>query len=538
MYRRWFAVLLFLVLVGCTSPLRTGFNQELEAETITGIAWNERVELNVSTSTAASVVMQIWKNGSPISQPVTVIPKKRDNFVIFDLPKPPAFPFTGLPETTEEFENRGTVVVSVRKADGTELKRESYTPFGAVVNRQINVLLPSQSVCPATGQLFSGFKIISSFSTNADVASGLCFLTLDIDVISQPRGTSETMTYLANQVNELAISRNVFFDGDGHSPTFTTTPTCGQVANWYNNLPYLRIDEAQILEAVNAEAAHTSNPPIKGDGVTVAVIGSGVDVNAASLRYPAQVLTGRNFVNPLQPTNTADDFWCDFNHDGNPNLVNHDTMVASIINSIAPEADIVPLKSCNSNGECKSSDVILAFLYLMKNFSGTLIVNTSLSGSLPDHVLTWVIQHDDDYPNESFFIVASNGNTKVETPRYPATYSPLSVPQGHNPLANFDNVISVAALGLTATGYERPQFNTRKNNDIYAPGANMCPYGVTILCQTSTGPGTYGTSFAAPVASGVAALYAQKNPGANLYTVLTSTTEPVPGATNGRVYYR
>jgi subtilase family serine protease len=65
----------------------------------------------------------------------------------------------------------------------------------------------------------------------------------------------------------------------------------------------------------------------------------------------------------------------------------------------------------------------------------------------------------------------------------------------------------------------------------------MCPASVTLQCQ-GTDPGLGGTSFSAPMVAGVAALYAQAQPSANLYTLLTSNTQAVPGATLGRVWYK
>jgi subtilisin family serine protease len=546
MYRRLVIGSLLLILMGCNSRLEISLSQELEAAAITEVAWNERVELDVGSSNAVSIVMQVKKDGHLVGNPVTVVPIKRGNFVIFDLPNVPPFPFIGLPITTEDYKNRGTVFVTVKKANGDVLKSASYTPFGSVVNRQINVLLPFQNVCPAKNVFFKGFKVINSFATNADVPdldvpSRLCFLTLDIGATAsdiQPQGTSQAMNYLASQVNELAISRNVLFGMDNHRPTYSTAPSCEQIEHWSksNNPKYQRLDTAKILAEVNATAAHSRVPAITGASITVAVIGSGVD--KTNLSYPAQVKTGYNFVDAAQPTNTSDDFWCDFDGNGSHETEDHDSHVTEIISTIAPGAIIRPFKVCNHDGDCSSANVSMALLYLMKNFSGNIIVNTSLGGDEPDHVLSWLLVNDPNYINEKLFIVASDGNNGVEVPHYPATYSPLSTPLGHNPLANFDNVISVAAVGLTNTGYARANFNTRKNLDIYGPGVDLCPASVTLQCLGTTDPGIGGTSFSAPMVAGVAALYAQAQPSANLYTLLTSNTQPVPGATLGRVWYQ
>jgi Subtilase family len=421
MLRRLTIILLF-ILIACNPNSEVSHSQELEAQAITGVAWNERVELDVGSSNAVSILLEVKKDGHPLTNPITVVPIKRGTFVIFDLPNVPPFPFIGAPITVDDYKNRGTVFVTVKRANGSVLKSESYTPFGSVVNRQINILLPFQTTCPAKNVFFRGYKVINTFATNAEsttsnVPSRLCFLTLDIGATTsdvQSKGTRQAMTELASLESELAIDRNIVFSMDSHRPTYSTSPSCEQLEHWTQtkNSKYQRFDTAKILAETNASAAHTKVPPITGAGVTVAVIGSGVDT--ANLSYPGQVRTGYNFVDPAQTTNTPDDFWCDFDEDGKPDVENHDTEVAEIISTIAPGSLIRPFKVCNHDGDCHSAHVAMAMMYLMKHFSGTLIVNTSLGGDEGDHTLSWLLQNDPNYLNEKLLIVASDGNNGVE----------------------------------------------------------------------------------------------------------------------------
>lgn len=527
--------LLFAVLMGCNAPMDTTIDQDLEPAATYQVAYNEHVGLNVG-----GVATQVKINGQTVSF------FRQGNNVYFNLPTPP-FPFTALPTSATAYKNRGIVNVEVMVQGSSTPFTKSYQLYGAVESGEINLLLPLQSFsggCPLVGGFFQGYKIVNSFfSTSGSTSSRLCFLTLDIQQRQNNtiprRSTSQALTYLSEQItNELSIDRNVLFSMDGHRSTFSSDPSCEQIEQWVTNenSNKLRIDTVRIKSEVNATTAHTNG--IRGTGVRVAVIGGGVDTSV--LTRPGRVIltANQNFVEP--GSLPFDDFECDFGENGSIDFALHETHAIEIISTIAPNATIIPIKICDHNGDCPSAKVVMALMYLENTYGGRIIVNLSAGGPLRSEAVFRFLETDPNRVNESFFFVASSGNNGRAVTHYPATFSPLSTPPGSLPTDNLQNVISVGAYAIdTAGDYTLPFFNTRQNPDIFAPGVNLCVPSVTIQCQTASDPGIGGSSFAAPMVAGVAALYTQAQPGVSLYNLLTTNDQlDLPHPTIGRVWYQ
>jgi subtilisin family serine protease len=240
----------------------------------------------------------------------------------------------------------------------------------------------------------------------------------------------------------------------------------------------------------------------------------------------------------------------------------HGTGVASVItgyrissgrgndgpyNGVAPEATIIPVKVLNQNVSGHTSTVAHGVVYIADLKAGPLaahpvLINMSL-GSLegPDPLETAAL----DYAiSKGVIIVASAGNSGTTGMHYPAAYAP---------------VISVAASGwvhqweacdgspvsgtwwrecdipepTSASDFFLTNFSSRElaaqQLDLAAPGEEV------------TGPGWlrgkfgwgdwWGTSFAAPHVTGVAALMAQKTPSlrqAEAEAILKATAIPIP----------
>jgi subtilisin family serine protease len=521
--RRFIVILsVFFTLVGCSTQSEN-LGQELETAAITGKAWNERVELRLTIN---STVAKVTANGVSISFQQRTDPNNT-RVVIFDLPEPP-FPFSAipngtkpplpdLPQSPDEYNNRGTVTIEVRDSNGRRLVTPSpvYQPYGSVVSGEVNLLLPGG--CP-TGSTFQGRVVVNRYATEG-VANPLCFLTLN----TGKQGTSEAITALKNSIsNELAIDRNVVFSIDGGANS--VDPTGGQTEAHLDPIAtnYQRINTAGIRASVNADTAHTNG--ITGAGVTVVVIGGGVNL-------PVGNPPGYDFVNNDAVPN--DDFSYDLIGNGTT-IVGHDTHVARIITTIAPDVNLLALKVCDKVGNCPSKYIAMAMMYLLNTGGGSpTIVNASIGGPLPDLTNFNLLQRPEFANLSSFLFIASAGNAGVAVNHYPGGYSPLSVPAGSLP-----NVLSVGGVGKNklTLAWQTAEYTNPFNYDILASGTNLCPASVTFRCKNGVAYpdnlGVTGTSFAAPHVAGVAALFAEAQPGVNLRTLLLNNRQ------NGRVCYQ
>ncbi len=517
MHRYLLVVMSLLFLMGCNT-FETEVNQELEAAAvIAGVAWGEQVEAPVT-----GIVTKVTVQGQYVPlEEISFQQRSSDGAVIFKLPNPP-FPFTGLPTTTS-YNDRGKVTVTITRNNATLAKPE-YSPFGSVVSGQINVLIKRPEGC---GNAFSGLLRLtlvgSPMSTNS-----LCFATLNVGVQGTQQGITDLKTQLQAKgilLENITTGRNALYSTD--PPDHSTDPTCRQITTWLdpNAQPYDLIKSNMIASVVNATKAHTTieadKTPIKGDGVTVVVLGS---YNGIS-----------------------DGFKCDLNQDGKIDWTGHDIHNVSIIKAIAPDAVVLPRQVCDARGECPSSSLLrsfFSFINQMNSSPNTFIFNASLGGPLTDPTLEKLLQQPPFNNLSKFLLVSSTGNNGVTAAHYPAT----NAPGGTIAATELPNVMSVAALGLKGSNYEPVIFNTRENHSILAPGVNICPTTVTFRCNSGV-PDAYndklgltGTSFAGPVVAGVAALYADRESGKsfNLSNLLTTNAQSIPGFPNGkkRVWYQ
>lgn len=222
-------------------------------------------------------------------------------------------------------------------------------------------------------------------------------------------------------------------------------------------------------QAIQTETAWNKS---KGsDEVVVAVIDNGIDLNHPDLRdrivSPYDVVLGTsNTINPGE----------------------HGTHVAGIIASsidngyggsgVAPHARIMPINVFKGEA-AYTSDVIKGIYYAIE--SGAEIINMSLGTYDYSFSLDLAIQHA---YQSGLVIIAAAGNDSTNRRNYPSS---------------FENVISVSST--TASDAVSSFSNYGFDIDIAAPGSH-------IYSTLSDGAYGYmsGTSMAAPVVSGVAAL--------------------------------
>ncbi len=275
------------------------------------------------------------------------------------------------------------------------------------------------------------------------------------------------------------------------------------------------------LTTINAAPARQKG--ITGEGVTVAVIDSGLDTDHPDFTQ-SRILTGYNYTCTVTTDAEGNQslVWSEDVHNVEDND-GHGTAVTGIIAAqsdnelgiagIASRVNILPIKV--TDGEDLNLASLIVALYQAID-SGCDIINMSLGGTLTN--ASGVVDQDafnalktpvDEALNQGITIIAAAGNGGTDI-NYPA---------------GFDGVISVAGVreNKTAATY------SSQNSSVFiaAPSEGS----VTDFCTLAVGGSTTtkrGTSFAAPQVTAAAALIKALKPdctNAELQTILQTTAE-------------
>jgi serine protease AprX len=298
--------------------------------------------------------------------------------------------------------------------------------------------------------------------------------------------------------------------------------------------------------AVNADKVWTSSSPRTGNGVTVAVIDSGVSEETSDFKDSAGQSRFKfdAVVNPLA-TNNRDPY-------------GHGTHVAGIIGGdgdvaggkyvgIAPDAQFVDVKIADDTGLGTVSAAIdgMEWVFFNKDVYGIRVANLSFHSSVAQSFKTDPV----DAAVEALWfqgvtVVAASGNmgSAPDAVSYAPANDPFIVVVGAvddmGTAGQSDDAITTwSSRGVSQDGFARP--------DVVAPGR----YLVSDIDVTSILPRTYpdrivdgsyfrmsGTSMAAPVVSGIVALMLEQNPSltpGQIKYILTKTAYGLPGATTG-----
>lgn len=258
---------------------------------------------------------------------------------------------------------------------------------------------------------------------------------------------------------------------------------------------------------VKARTVHTSDS-ITGDGVIVAVIDSGVDIDHPDLDGNLWSPVGDNCTANGNSTTCPNGGYDFVNEDNNPQDDNgHGTHVAGTVaaedNSIgvvgvAPGAEIMAVKALSAEGYGEYADLIQSIDFARIN--GADVINMSLGVMSLGYITKDFQDAIDDAVNADVAVVVAAGNNATNG---------LFIP------AAFDNVITVGAIQQTSTANNPDgNYNTRLayfsnfgKIDVVAPGVDI---NSTTYDGSYSGASWDGTSMAAPHVAGVAALVIEK----------------------------
>ncbi len=297
-------------------------------------------------------------------------------------------------------------------------------------------------------------------------------------------------------------------------PKPTPTPTSGSsgapinLSNLKNIYNY----------AVAADKVWNTAPYIQGQGVTVAVVDSGVNRNHPDFgkRVLANVEAG------LLTVNANDGY-------------GHGTFVAGIIAGngaalngryigIAPKANLVNVKVSTDIGAALESDVIagLQWIYDNRTRYNIRVVNLSLNSTVAQSYHTSPIDAAVEILwFNGIVVVVSAGNNGTAS-LYPPANDPFVITVGATDdrgtwSIGDDLIASFSAYGTTGDGFAKP--------DLVAPGKNLvAPLASSGAVFAREHPANVvdsyyfrmsGTSAAAPVVSGAVALLLQDEPSLN-----------------------
>ncbi|MDJ0698542.1 MAG: S8 family serine peptidase [Woeseiaceae bacterium] len=311
--------------------------------------------------------------------------------------------------------------------------------------------------------------------------------------------------------------------------THVSNDLCGDSALPPEGAGYLTAEQSPVksvgdrwaIEHVGVDAA--ARPA--GAPVTIAVIDTGIDWNHRDIEWNS---LWRN--EDEIPGNSIDDdrngyvddvIGWDFMGQHNRPWDNdgHGTFVAGLIaatrgndegiDGINPAARIMVLKALNNFGRTRASYVARAIVYAVDN--GAQIINISITGpGFPK-----VVQDAVNYANsEGVLVVVAAGNRAEDIDTVQPTHLRDVLIVGATDSADrravFSNVGSAVSLG--APGVDIVSLRARATDFMYARAETAYVKGDAFMGEDARYYRTSGTSFAAPIVSGIASLVLANRP--------------------------
>jgi serine protease AprX len=289
-----------------------------------------------------------------------------------------------------------------------------------------------------------------------------------------------------------------------------------------------------VPPSVGAPTAWVSGA--NGSGVAIAVLDSGVQPHR-SLGSPSRLLLSTRF--NAQALNAADQY-------------GHGTWVAGIAAGdgigVATGAGIVNLKISDDTGAAHASDVLQALAWVIDNRAAyhIRVVNLSFVSSLAEGYATNLLDAAVEMVwHSGVVVVVSAGNLGPNSVQFAPANDPYVITVGAaddqgTPSQLDDTLAWFSSFGLTQDGFGKP--------DVTAPGRHVIgPLASSGSALAAEFPSRVvdhqyiqlsGTSAAAPVVSGAAALLAQARPSLSpdqVKWLLVHTARPLPGSVAGEL---
>lgn len=316
---------------------------------------------------------------------------------------------------------------------------------------------------------------------------------------SLPTGSYE-LTYQYSHVPGLAM---------------TVTPESFAILKDHPQVKYIQYDElehialAQAVPWIKADQVHSGSPAYNGNGITVAVLDTGI--NTSHVDFSGKIITQTCSVtsgNKCPPSNTTTGSSAE---DDN----GHGSHVSGIVAKVAPGTKIAAIKVCNNTGGCQASDTLAGLNWVIANFSSYTIkvVNMSIASStLYDNSCDNDLRKTaiDSLINSGITVFAATGNNSNKSQIGAPACLSNTIAVG----ATYDAIYSPTATTLVCSKVvTNPDTASCFSNssswvDILAPGSEITSSWTGSTTATSV---KAGTSMATPMASGVAALMLQKN---------------------------
>ncbi len=262
-----------------------------------------------------------------------------------------------------------------------------------------------------------------------------------------------------------------------------------------------------------------------GNGVTIAVLDTGIDYNNLQLSSSSgsvDYVNGHCFA--VAAGDCGNGFFDDFGHGAHVSGIITSDGIADASNGafskgVAPGTNVWMAKVCDAGGSCYTSDIVAAIQYIVNNriakvmsisLGGGGTKNANCDGDYLASQINWA------YNNGVVSVVAAgnSGNSTVSSPACASSAIAVAAVDSSDNLAYFSSF--GAAL---------------QDHGIAAPGVNIystVPTGSCTLCSSIGYSYLSGTSMATPHASATVALMLQKNPNltpANIRSIIFNSAD-------------